>query len=72
MRNLPAPLRTAIVVLFLAGCAPVAAPENAYDPRDLRFSGDETLAIEADFVEHFPETRANPTIAWRPIGWRRD
>ena len=55
MRNLPAPLRTAIVVLFLAGCAPVAAPENAYDPRDLRFSGDETLAIEADFVEHFPD-----------------
>ena len=39
----------------LAACVPVAAPEITYDPNELRFSGDEALAIETDFVARFPD-----------------
>jgi hypothetical protein len=40
---------------LLASCAAVDAPDVAYDPNDLRFSGDTALAIEADFVTRFPD-----------------
>jgi hypothetical protein len=45
----------AALTLVLAACAPVASPEIAYDPDDLRFSGERALAIETDFVTRFPD-----------------
>jgi hypothetical protein len=53
MRRLASLLLAA--ALTLAACAPVAAPKITYDPNELRFSGDEALAIETDFVTRFPD-----------------
>ncbi len=45
----------AFAALLLSACSPVPAPEIAFDPADLRFSGDRALAIETDFVNRFPD-----------------
>jgi hypothetical protein len=44
-----------LAALALAACAPIPATEISYEPDDLRFSGEEALAIEFDFVQRFPD-----------------
>ena len=69
MRNPTASLATAIGALILAGCAPVIAPETSYDPRELRFSGDQALSMEADFVARFPDRDSGQPNNRRAADW---
>ena len=43
-----------LAALFTSACSQVSAPEITIDPVTLRFSGNEAFALEADFVNRFP------------------
>ena len=62
----------ALLLLFLTACTPVSAPEISFDPQDLRFSGEVALAIETDFVTHFPDRDSGEPNNLRAAEWLVD
>ena len=58
-----------VVAISLAACAPVPDPPISYNPVDLRFSGEDALAIEADFVTRFPDRDSGEPNNLRAAAW---
>jgi len=71
---LPKPFLPLIVLLgcLLAACSTVSDTKTHYDPASLRFSGEQALASEAEFVGQFPYRHSGAPNNRLAAEWLRD
>jgi hypothetical protein len=63
---------TVLLGCVLAACSTVPDTKTHYDPASLRFSGEQALATEAEFVEQFPDRHSGAPNNQRAAEWLRD
>lgn len=53
----------------LAACAPAPEVSAQYDPADIRFSGEQTLALEAEFVTNYTKRVSGTAESAAAVAW---
>jgi hypothetical protein len=62
----------ALLGCLLAACSTVSDTKTHYDPASLRFSGEQALATETEFVEQFPYRHSDAPNNKLAAEWLRD
>jgi hypothetical protein len=61
-----------IMILAISACAPAPKVEAQYNPADIRFSGEQTFAIEEQFVTNHPNRVSGSEESAAAATWLRD
>ncbi len=61
-----------VLILSLVACSPAPEAKSSVDPSALRFSGERALAIEAEFVQSFPNRSSGQPNNHLAAVWLRD